>query len=283
MPMKKVTDKDFQLLLSFLDDENDGTRTLARSHVKSFIEKNPRLIELGRNIDNPSLKNAFVDFLEQGQFEKLEPAFRRLFNHGAQLDLEKGFCLLASIAYPELKQKTITDALDHMAEEVSQLIVQLAPQPTKGLNAMRRYLFEKQKFMGNHSNFFDPDNCFINRVLERKTGIPISLSCVYIFIGWRLSLPVHGVGLPGHFVVGHRTPRGVTYIDAFNKGKTLRVKDCEVLVRRMGVPFRQAYLDPMSNLDILARQIVNLINIYSDMGLTVKARRMAQLLQMAEE
>jgi len=280
---KKLTSKDFNLLLTFLDDENEGTRALVKSQLKTLLKRNPKLIKLGKEAKNSQVNSSFNEFLEEYQFEKLEPAFKQLFKRGNNLDLEKGMYLLATIAYPELKQKDISILLDKMAEAVDRLMGHLEPVPTRAVNGMRRYLFEKEGFSGNRKNFFDPDNCFINKVLERRLGIPISLSCVYLFIAWRLGLPVHGVGLPGHFVVGHRIPRGVTYIDSFNQGKILRSKDCEVLVKRLGVPFRQEYLDPMPNLGILARLIVNLINLYSDTGHDSKARRLAQFLQMAEE
>ncbi len=280
---KRVTAKDFHLLLTFLEDENEGTQKLVKDQLKGLIKRNPRLIKSGQSVGDLRVRESFNEFVEEYQFEKLEPAFRQLFQRGANLDLEKGTYLLATIAYPDLKQKDVSQTLDRMAEEVNRMMAHLEPAPTKGVNAMRRFLFEKEKFSGNTKNFFDPDNCFINRVLDRRAGIPISLSCVYLFIAWRLGLPVHGVGLPGHFVVGHRTPRGVTHIDAFNRGKILRSKDCEMLVRKLGMPFRQEYLDPMTNLGTLARLIVNLINLYTDRGQTSKARRLAQLLQLIEE
>jgi regulator of sirC expression with transglutaminase-like and TPR domain len=110
-------------------------------------------------------------------------------------------------------------------------------------------------------------------------GIPISLSCVYLLIGWRLNLLTHGVGLPGHFIVGHRISRGVVHIDPFNQGRILRKKDCEVMVRNAGYQFSEDLLDPVTNDQILARMIGNLLNHYTEQGNAARAHWLAQLFQ----
>ena len=155
------------------------------------------------------------------------------------------------------------------------------PLPLKPINDMGRYLFKQQGFKGDEKNYYSADNIFINKVLERRTGMPISLSCLYLFLAKRLNLITHGVGLPGHFIVGHRVPRGVIHVDPFHGGRILRKKDCEVLVRKLGFYFKEEYLDPVSNLQIIERMIVNLINIYSEQGASAKSHWLAQLFQIA--
>jgi regulator of sirC expression with transglutaminase-like and TPR domain len=144
---------------------------------------------------------------------------------------------------------------------------------------MQRYFFEIERYKGNKENYNDPDNTFINRVLDRKLGIPISLSCVYLLVGWRLNLLIHGVGLPGHFIVGHRISRGVIHIDPFNNGRILRRKDCEVLVRNLGHQFSEELLDPTPNDQILARMVGNLINHNTEQGNVARAHRLAHIFQ----
>ena len=179
-----------------------------------------------------------------------------------------------------MRPEQLARPLDEMAEAVNGLIATAEPLPTRPVFAMRRHLFEILNFVGNEENYYDPDNLYLNRVLKRKRGLPIALSCVYLFVAWRLKLLVHGIALPGHFLVGHRVPRGVVILDPFNGGKLLRTKDCEVRVRRLGLPFKHAYLDPATNVQILSRMIVNLINIYTDRGQTARAQAMARLFQL---
>lgn len=277
---KRITQKDFKLLLTFLTDKNEGTLKLVKGQLKGILQLHPNYKGLIQHGLKPEVKKEAESFFEELRFQDLEPEFRRLFSKGENLDLERGLHLLALIQYPELKYKSIAAQFDKMALDVDKLIAKEKRLPTKEVYAMRKYIFEKKKFTGNEKSYYDPDNLFINKVLERKTGMPITLSCVYLFIAWRLKFPVHGVGLPGHFVVGHRVPRGVMHIDPFNSGRVLRVKDCEVLVRRLGMQFRDEYLDPMPNLPILSRLIVNMINVYNDMGNTTRAQHLAQLFQL---
>ena len=84
---------------------------------------------------------------------------------------------------------------------------------------MNHILFDKEKFRGNHEQYYDPDNIFLNRVLDRKTGIPISLCLIYIEVAGRLGLDVRGIGLPGHFIAALYHPGGKIYIDPYNRGE----------------------------------------------------------------
>jgi regulator of sirC expression with transglutaminase-like and TPR domain len=276
---RPVSENDFRLLVSFLTDPSANTASLVRSQIKTALINQPAFAEILPSIDDPATRRE-VELLNEGLwYDRLEPQFRKLFCKGPQLDLETGAFLLATIAYPTLRREQISKTLDGMATDIDRMIAQESALPTRAVRAMQRYFFELQGFKGNKDNYNDPDNSFINRVLERKTGIPISLSCVYMLVGWRLSLLIHGVGLPGHFIVGHRISRGVIHIDPFNQGRILRKKDCQVLVRDLGYQFLEEYLDPSPNDQILARMIANLINIYTEQGLAARAHWLAQLFQ----
>ena len=279
---KRISTKDFRLLLSFLADKSEGTVALAKRQIKEALTADPRLRAVALSVTEKDLKTRVETVLEEARFEQLEPQFRALFRRGANLDLERGAALLAATEYPELDFGAVTETLDRLAEEVDRGLAHEPARPTRSVQAMRRTLFETQRFRGNEANYYDPDNSYINKVLERKLGIPITLSLVYLLVGRRLNYPVHGVGLPGHFIVGHRIPRGVVHIDPYNHGRILRVKDCEVMVKRLGLPFRQKYLDPVANVQILSRMIVNLVNIYTDRGQPARAHALAQLFQWLE-
>jgi regulator of sirC expression with transglutaminase-like and TPR domain len=84
-------------------------------------------------------------------------------------------------------------------------------------------LFEQERFSGNRENYYDPDNSFLNRVLDRKTGIPITLSLIYIEVAGRLGLDMRGIGLPGHFITALYHGSGEIFIDPFNRGEILTV------------------------------------------------------------
>lgn len=279
-PPKKINSKDFHLLLSFLTESNKETLSLVKSQLKEALRRNRRYAELLNKVSDPRLRPLVESFQEELRFDEVKPAFVRLFRQGEDLDLEQGAYLLAKTEYPKLKLSEISLPLDQMAVDIDKTIAKQQPLPTRPISAVRKHLFETLKFRGNLSNFYDPENSYLNRVLKRRVGVPISLSVVYLLVSWRLRLLVHGIALPGHFLIAHRVPRGLVYVDPFNKGKIIRSKDCEVLVRRLGIPFRHAYLDPANNLQILARMIVNLINIYTDHGRPDRAKSLAGLFQL---
>lgn len=283
MPRNKpVSETDFRLLVSFLADSNASTVSLARAQIRTALMDFPAFSHVLSSISNPAIRREVELLNESLWYERLEPQFRVLFRQGAKLDLENGAFLLATIAYPKLKREQLSHTLDAMAVDVDRTMSKTPPLPTRAVRAMQRYLFESCGFTGNKKNYNDPDNSFLNRVLERKVGIPISLSCVYLLVGWRLNLLVHGVGLPGHFIVGHRISRGVVHIDPFNNGRVLRKKDCEVLVRKLGYQFKEEHLDPSPNDQILARMMLNLINLYTEQGMTARAHWLTQLFQLVQ-
>jgi regulator of sirC expression with transglutaminase-like and TPR domain len=154
--------------------------------------------------------------------------------------------------------------LDTIAEAV-QPAMHRAKTASEQVKALAHFLFVELGFHGNSDNYYDPNNSFLDKVLDQRTGIPISLSVVCLEIGWRLGLPLAGLGLPGHFIVGYGVPDAPIYIDAFNGGVILTEDDCLALCR---VPFserrifREQFLIPAGKKTILFRMLLNLKQIY---------------------
>src|SRR5205823_9346815 len=113
---------------------------------------------------------------------------------------------------------------DAMAEA---LRGRLGDSPAQAVGALNRVLFEEQGFRGNTEAYYDPRNSFLNDVLDRRTGIPITLSTVYMAVGRRAGLTVEGVGLPGHFVARVSTGEGDVLVDPFHGGAVLTAEDCQ--------------------------------------------------------
>ncbi len=154
--------------------------------------------------------------------------------------------------------------LDHMAQAIRARVPAAAEQ--ERLATLNEFLFEEFGFRGNAQDYYNPNNSFLNKVLELKTGIPISLSVVYLELGWRLGLPLWGAGLPGHFMVGYGPPAEALYVDVFNRGQTLNEADCFTLAH---VPasrqqaFKQEFLRPVTKKALLYRMLLNLKLIYA--------------------
>ncbi len=194
-----------------------------------------------------------------------------------QIDLAKGALLIAKDAYADLEIEVYLQQLNRMAEEL-QLQIDPEADTSEQINYLNRYLFEAQGFAGSsQEHYYDARNSYLNEVLERKIGIPITLSIVYMDIAKRIGLPLVGVGFPGHFIVKHSTLD--TVIDPFEKGQILSNADLSERLRqifREPVQMHPRFLQTVTNKEILARVLRNLRQIHFRIGEYQKAVRTAE-------
>ena len=182
-----------------------------------------------------------------------------------QIDLAHGALLIAKAAYPDLNESLYLKRLDRMASRVK-LDMTANTKSENIITKLNYILFEQEKFRGNRENYYDPDNSFLNRVLDRKTGIPITLSLIYIEVAGRLGLDVRGIGLPGHFITALYHASGKIFIDPFNRGEIRTVGECLQIVRAnkgKTVTSDLHWLQPIGRKELLARMLRNLKFIYA--------------------
>jgi regulator of sirC expression with transglutaminase-like and TPR domain len=182
---------------------------------------------------------------------------------GTAFDLERGCWLLAKTRYPELDESAYRTRLDEMARELKERLTG-RETPRATVEVYNRYFFRRLGFRGNREDYYDPDNSYLNRVLDRRLGIPISLAVVYLLVGRRLNLPLHGVNMPRHFLLRWQNARGDFFIDAFNEGALLSPDDCEKLTERLGHVFNPTQLEPATSRQIMLRMCRNLEAIYRE-------------------
>lgn len=176
-----------------------------------------------------------------------------------------------TLTYPTLEIDHYLSRLDELAEEACPG-VSSATSLADRVDALSDFLFYKKNFRGargtGHSNITDyahPDNSFLNCVLDRHIGIPISLSVVYIAVAQRLGMSAYGIGLPGHFIAGVYEGGIQVLVDPFNSGFRLSIADCGRLVRETTGsqrPFQPKWLNPVSPVDLLGRMLTNLCQAY---------------------
>jgi regulator of sirC expression with transglutaminase-like and TPR domain len=142
--------------------------------------------------------------------------------------------------------------------------------PRDIVGALNAYLFDEMGFRGNTWSYSDPANSFLDRVLETRTGLPITLSLLYIEIGGRLGLPIVGLALPGHFLARYAAPGHDLIVDPFNRGRLWSRSECETQVAGLYGAATPALMDqlmvPPSKREILARMLRNLKNSYAERG-----------------
>ena len=186
----------------------------------------------------------------------------------AKLDLGRSSLLIAAEEYPQLSVDLYLARLDQVAEEVKDRLAN-ETAPLVVLNDLLKTLFERRKYTGNRKAYYDPRNSFLNDVLDRGVGIPLTLGIVLLEIGWRLDLPLEGVNFPGHFLVRYAGTEVDLLIDPFDGGR-IRFEDeaQQFLDQAYGgaVAMRDDFLRPASKRDMLARLLTNLKGIYTKIG-----------------
>ena len=215
---------------------------------------------------------------------KLTSALRALAdNPNYPVDLARVALLIAHDAYPQMNPWTYLHRLDKLAEQIRRRLTGSLEARTAELSS---FLFEECGFAGNTEHYYDPRNSYLNKVLDRQIGLPISLSLVAMAVGTRAGLPVVGVALPGHFVAKAVGPNGEQVLfDPFNGGGFLDIEGCEALVTAItGRPFdvTPEALEATLPAAFIARMLTNLKTAYladrSHLRAARGARRLTQLL-----
>lgn len=177
-----------------------------------------------------------------------------------QIDLARVTLHIAQEEYPNLDVEEYLNALDMMGEEVRERLSN-ERYPLRILQGLNRYLYEDLGFVGNTSDYYDPRNSFLNDVIDQRTGIPITLSLVYMEVARRIDFPMVGVGMPGHFLI--RPDRGDMdlHVDPFHRGELLFKEDCQARLSEVygqSLEMQPAFLEPVSPRFFLMRILTNL-------------------------
>ena len=173
-----------------------------------------------------------------------------------ELRLDEAALLIAAHAQPDLDIDAELAVLDELAAGI----------PERTLDGWRRHLFVELGFTGNVKRYYDPANSFLNEVVRRRRGLPITLSVLAMEVGRRIGLRLEGVGMPGHFLLRNGPE---IYVDPFAAGRVMDRAECVERFRAVsgpGVPFDPAYLEPVGPRAILARMLNNLKSVYTGRG-----------------
>ncbi len=192
-------------------------------------------------------------------------AFIRLLGRPeAAINLAEAALLIAKEEYPTLEVAHYLSQLEEMAGDVRRLVGS-PPDPHRLIASLNDHLFQQLGFHGNTEDYFDPRNSFLNDVLDRRTGIPITLSILYMEVARRNGLRLKGVGMPGHFLVKYVGPDEEIVIDPFHGGALVSPADCQRLIDRVyqgKLTFEPRFLAAVGTRQILFRMLQNLKGVY---------------------
>ena len=207
------------------------------------------------------------------RFSPTRQYFCQLLRQDAPFSLAEAALYIALEEYPDLEIQTYLQRLDTMAQEVFQQLP-LEPYPLKILQAINHYLFETLGFQGNEQDYYDPRNSFLNEVLERRKGIPITLSLVYLEIAGRIGFPMTGINFPGHFLIRPEQEGMELWVDPFHRGEILFPEDCKSRLEsiyQQPVALRAEFFEAIAPQQFLVRMLNNLKHIYLNQGDLLKS------------
>ena len=269
-----------EAFLNLLDDTSPAVR---RALLNRFNELGPAsapfLEKIARGSNRVLARHA-AWFLEELKFADPVAEFRG-FIRSLNYELESGSLLLARTVTPDLDAGDCCRQLDRIADRCRELIVEPSSAREK-CRILNRVLFHEWGFHGNVENYTDPRNSFLDQVLERRTGIPLSLSIVYLLVAERLGLELEPVGLPGHFIVGCFVDDLPFFIDPFDRGVFRDGAEIFDLLRANNIQPKPTDLAPTPIREVLCRSCRNLVNHYTAAGEPERARLFARFVEEFE-
>lgn len=280
--MKLLTDSTLKALVRLLDEEEKHLPVIRANLIKAGESALPYLDEAMESLD-PLVRERARQISATLRFSALRESFNRFAELAdREMDLEKGICMVAQYAYPDLDWDPYAMELDRIAASIE---VDLRDEMYMEdvVDVINEHIFDREGFRPDNRRFYDPQNSYLNRVIERRMGIPITLSIIYLLLAQRLKLPISGVAVPGHFLVRYDGPYETLWIDPFNEGAVLNRDDCEELLRSMGYPVLDEYLRPCTTREIVARMLNNLSQVFSREGDSRQAEDVKSLVKILIE
>jgi regulator of sirC expression with transglutaminase-like and TPR domain len=266
--------------LSLLDDTSPAVRRALLARFGQLGSASVPFLQSVARGPNRVLARHAAWFLDELKFSDPVAEFCG-FIRSQNYELESGALLLARTVSPRLDAGECCSQLDQIATRCRELIVEPSTAREK-CRVMNRVLFHEWGFHGNVENYTDPRNSFIDQVLERRTGIPLSLSVIYLLIGERLGIDLDPVGLPGHFIVGCFADDLPFFIDPFDRGVFRDAEEIFELLRANNIVPKASDLAPTPVREVLCRSCRNLVNHYHAAGEPERAKLFARFVEEFE-
>ncbi|MDX1952569.1 MAG: transglutaminase-like domain-containing protein [Verrucomicrobiota bacterium] len=263
----ELTEKQKAALVQLLADDDIAIYHMVRSKILAYGHSASSWVQPHTLSSDPVLRRRAIEIIQHLARQAADNRFLGFcLRQGDELDLEEGTFLLAQTQYPEINLSAYQALLDCYAADLKERL-QICSSAEAIIGTINQYVYKEQGYHGNEQNYYEPDNSYLNRVMDRRKGNPISLCIVWLCLARRLQLPISGIGMPGHFLCRYQSSTEEFYIDAFNEGKLLTKGDCVKYLLHTHDGFKESYLAPVSPRRILLRVCSNLHQIYTKLNL----------------
>jgi len=219
------------------------------------------------NITAGTVIEEFANIIEQGVHDRKQ--------------LEGALFTLCKFGNPTLRVREYKKKLDNLTAQIGSDIA-YTPAINEKMQILLQYIFRDLRFRGDSNDYHHPDNAYLDRVIDRRKGLPIMLSCVVLLIARRLDLPFYGVNMPIHFMLMYQTHNQEILIDPFDGGTIVTYNQCCYFLKKNGIDPKPEHLQKADESDILIRCIRNLIHSYAKRQDEKRVEDLRKLLNMAE-
>lgn len=276
-----MTDKEFKALVSLLDDpDQEVFQEIEHKLITCGPDVIPLLESSWEESFDPLAQSRIENIIHRIQFDQTKNDLQ-LWQLNNSEDLLEGLLIVNRFQYPNANEDNIYYQIAEMRRN-AWINMMYDMSPLEKVKMLNHVIFQEFGFSGNTTNYHDPQNSFIQQVLETKKGNPILLACIYILVAQKLDLPIFGVNLPKHFVLAYMQDDGhvLFYINVFNRGQIMREEDIFGFLRQLNLPVTDEYTLPCNHIDIIKRVLRNLISSYEQSGNKEKRQDIERLLEL---
>jgi len=279
-----VSKTEIESLVFLLDDPDPFVQSEVRNRLFELGEQAVPLLDQHKSeIANSQDQDLINEVIRWITYSSVEEDFTETLAGGLTTlkQLEEAVFILARFDNPTLRIKEYQNKLDQFADMIEPDI-RYALAETQKMHKLLDLVFTDLEFKGSTQDYYHPDNAFIHRVLDRRSGLPITLALIVLFIARRLDLPFRGMGMPVHFMLMYETEQEKLFIDPFDHGKIVSYDQCYYFLKQNGIEPKSDHFQATEAPAILARCIRNLIRSYRKKEQEHHAESLHKLLQMVE-
>lgn len=275
---------EIESLLILLEDPDPFIQESVQNRFKELGENAVPLLDQYR-AETPNHKERTVlgDIIHDLTFPTLRNDFHELLEEGVKnrKSLEYAMFTLSRFGNPTLRISDLQEKLDHFAEMVEPSMRYRLDERRK-MKQLIKFVFEDLNFSGDTEDYHNPANCFLDQVLRRRRGLPITLSMIVMFLARRLDLPFFGVNMPIHFMLNYVSEKEEVLIDPYDNGAIVTYDQCYFFLKKNNIEPKPEHFKIATDIEILVRCIRNLIHSYERLEMPHRVEDLRDLLALAE-
>jgi regulator of sirC expression with transglutaminase-like and TPR domain len=283
----QMNTKEITSLIKLLDDPDPEVSRHVEDKLLTYGQEVIEYLESAwEQSFDAILQERIENLVHKIQFSAIKTELQ-LWSMSGAFDLLQGVLIINRYQYPDLDEQKIINKIEAIKRDVwMQMMYDMSA--IEKVKLINHVFYNLHLFSGNTTNHHDPENSYLNQVLERKKGNQISLSIIYSIIAQKLDIPIYGVNLPQHFILAYvdqtkeYDPDGgiLFYINTFNKGFIFYKRDVDAFLRQLQLQPEPQFYVPCTNTDIVIRILRNLISAYDKAGQTEKVNELNELLDI---